>query len=326
MTPTDPKQLAERARQQSFDEATDRFTNACMFAADWRNHFHGAAYASRVKAAIAYLKKQIAEAEQHPELTASPAVPEGFVLVPKELTDHTLRLLARIGVDEAAVATLWAEALASAPSPPVTETPERGQATEPQPATTAGSSRSGTTPHASSPMPGAELASKQEPLDEDFQRVLDDNLFDLYARDKPSPDDAELVRSGRIKAGMLRMGESIEFGSDADMIEALCDRLAFRSAEVASVIEMEERTMDALKNRKRACRSAEAQRDAAVEALREARTLVLSAGVWIADAGNSLAGGTQYSQYLARDQLNSWRQDADKWLASLTDKSKGEDG
>lgn len=47
----------------------------------------------------------------------------------------------------------------------------------------------------------------------------------------PGADTLELERRAKIKAGMLRMCEPIEFGSDAAIIEELVDALASLRAE-----------------------------------------------------------------------------------------------
>jgi hypothetical protein len=52
----------------TFDDMTDRFGAACRRAAGFRDNYFGAAYATRVRAAIADLKAAIAEAEAHPEI------------------------------------------------------------------------------------------------------------------------------------------------------------------------------------------------------------------------------------------------------------------
>lgn len=56
----------------TFDKACDDFTRACQHAAQWKHAYFGAAYATRVKAAVADLKLAIAVAETHPELADSP--------------------------------------------------------------------------------------------------------------------------------------------------------------------------------------------------------------------------------------------------------------
>lgn len=51
-----------------FDAMTEAFTVGVRRALHWREAYFGAAYATRVKAAIADLKATIAEAEAHPEI------------------------------------------------------------------------------------------------------------------------------------------------------------------------------------------------------------------------------------------------------------------
>lgn len=53
---------------KSFDETCEAFTRACVQASDWKQNQFGAAYATRIRKAIAELKTAIAEAEQHPEI------------------------------------------------------------------------------------------------------------------------------------------------------------------------------------------------------------------------------------------------------------------
>ena len=51
-----------------FDRMTEQFTRACLAAADWKHRQFGAAYATRIRAAIADLKAGIAIVEAHPEI------------------------------------------------------------------------------------------------------------------------------------------------------------------------------------------------------------------------------------------------------------------
>jgi hypothetical protein len=51
-----------------FDQMTARFTSACRVAELWKHNYFGAAYATRIRAAIADLKAEIAIAEAHPEI------------------------------------------------------------------------------------------------------------------------------------------------------------------------------------------------------------------------------------------------------------------
>lgn len=51
-----------------FDATCDLFTSYASTCAGWKNNYSGAAYATRLKAAIADMKFAIAEAEKHPEI------------------------------------------------------------------------------------------------------------------------------------------------------------------------------------------------------------------------------------------------------------------
>ncbi len=51
-----------------FDSMTARFTRACLRASDWKHHYFGAAYATRIRTAIAELKEEIKIAEEDPEI------------------------------------------------------------------------------------------------------------------------------------------------------------------------------------------------------------------------------------------------------------------
>lgn len=50
-----------------FDQMTARFTEACHNATHWKD-YPGAAYATRIKLAIADLKAEIIRAESNPEI------------------------------------------------------------------------------------------------------------------------------------------------------------------------------------------------------------------------------------------------------------------
>lgn len=50
-------------KQADFDEATAAFTRACIQASHWKDYF-GAAYSSRITAAIADLKEAISKMEE----------------------------------------------------------------------------------------------------------------------------------------------------------------------------------------------------------------------------------------------------------------------
>lgn len=51
-----------------FDRMAERFTARVREAANWKHNYVGAAYATRIKAAIANLRGAIAEAERNPEI------------------------------------------------------------------------------------------------------------------------------------------------------------------------------------------------------------------------------------------------------------------
>jgi hypothetical protein len=55
-----------------FDDMCELFTSYAITVADWKHRYAGAAYSTRLKAAIADMKFAIAEAEKHPEI-APPA-------------------------------------------------------------------------------------------------------------------------------------------------------------------------------------------------------------------------------------------------------------
>lgn len=55
-------------KQEAFDRMALRFTDALYRAAVWKELFVGAAYRTRIKSAIKYLREEIAEAEKHPEI------------------------------------------------------------------------------------------------------------------------------------------------------------------------------------------------------------------------------------------------------------------
>lgn len=67
----DPSPFEPMAVVQSddFDTMARRFTARVRAAADWKNQYVGAAYASRIKIAIATLRGAIAEAEKHSEIS-----------------------------------------------------------------------------------------------------------------------------------------------------------------------------------------------------------------------------------------------------------------
>jgi hypothetical protein len=56
--------------ENDFDDMATRFTKRVRVAADWKQNYFGAAYATRIKQAIADLKLAIAEAEKHPEIVS----------------------------------------------------------------------------------------------------------------------------------------------------------------------------------------------------------------------------------------------------------------
>lgn len=51
-----------------FDAMTERFTHRVRANVDWKHNYFGAAYATRIRAAIKDLKDAIREAEAHPEI------------------------------------------------------------------------------------------------------------------------------------------------------------------------------------------------------------------------------------------------------------------
>ena len=51
-----------------FDDMAREFTVACQKAAAWKDIYFGAAYSTRIRAAIDDLEKAIAQARQHPEI------------------------------------------------------------------------------------------------------------------------------------------------------------------------------------------------------------------------------------------------------------------
>jgi len=54
---------------RTFDEMAEAFTIAAENAACWRTHYPGAAYSTRIRAAIDELRAAIAAAELHPEIS-----------------------------------------------------------------------------------------------------------------------------------------------------------------------------------------------------------------------------------------------------------------
>jgi len=53
-----------------FDNMANKFTARVRLASEWKHVYFGAAYATRIRSAIAELKSAIAEAEAHPEIGA----------------------------------------------------------------------------------------------------------------------------------------------------------------------------------------------------------------------------------------------------------------
>jgi hypothetical protein len=74
---------------QDFDAMCDLFTGHASVVLNWRHSYFGAAYSTRLKAAIAEMKYAIAEAEKHPEIR-----PDAAATAPA--TDLDLRLLVDI--------------------------------------------------------------------------------------------------------------------------------------------------------------------------------------------------------------------------------------
>lgn len=66
MTETDEHKMTLPV--DNFDAMAARFTASLRFVADWKHNYLGAAYSTRIKAAIAFLKQEIAEIERHPEI------------------------------------------------------------------------------------------------------------------------------------------------------------------------------------------------------------------------------------------------------------------
>lgn len=53
---------------QDFDTMTELFTTRVRHAAEWKHGYFGAAYSSRIRQAVAELKRAIEIAEAHPEI------------------------------------------------------------------------------------------------------------------------------------------------------------------------------------------------------------------------------------------------------------------
>lgn len=51
-----------------FDKMGEELSIRLRFAADWKNNYYGAAYATRIQAAIADVRLALAAAEAHPEI------------------------------------------------------------------------------------------------------------------------------------------------------------------------------------------------------------------------------------------------------------------
>jgi len=51
---------------------------------------------------------------------------------------------------------------------------------------------------------------------------------------------SDLIKRAKIKAGMLRMGEPIAFGSDADIIEELIDEIRALQGALSAMVEVGE--------------------------------------------------------------------------------------
>lgn len=60
---------------KDFDAVCDLFTSYARTVANWQLRYYGAAYSTRLKAAIADMKFAIAEAEKHPEIGVPAAHP-----------------------------------------------------------------------------------------------------------------------------------------------------------------------------------------------------------------------------------------------------------
>lgn len=75
-----------------FDAMCDLFTSYASTVANWKHAYFGAAYSTRIKAAIADMKFAIAEAEKHPEI----GVPQCGMQIGNESQPSTGDLLTRL--------------------------------------------------------------------------------------------------------------------------------------------------------------------------------------------------------------------------------------
>lgn len=60
-------------RDAAFDKMTQAFSDAMWRAQHWRDEYSGAAYSTRIKAAIGDARAACDEAEKHPEITPQKA-------------------------------------------------------------------------------------------------------------------------------------------------------------------------------------------------------------------------------------------------------------
>ena len=60
--------MTAKPSAEKFDAMCDLFTSYARTVANWQQYYYGAAYSTRLKAAIADMKFAIAEAEKHPEI------------------------------------------------------------------------------------------------------------------------------------------------------------------------------------------------------------------------------------------------------------------
>lgn len=58
----------EAAATTEFDLMAAKFTSEVSRAANWKNEYGGALYATRIRSAIMHLKSAIVDAERHPEI------------------------------------------------------------------------------------------------------------------------------------------------------------------------------------------------------------------------------------------------------------------
>jgi hypothetical protein len=91
-------QSCSPANAQDFDAMCDLFTGHASVVANWKHSYFGAAYSTRLKAAIAEMKYAIAEAEKHPEIRPDAAA------TPKATADERWCLANNISCNDPTVA------------------------------------------------------------------------------------------------------------------------------------------------------------------------------------------------------------------------------